>query len=507
MQIKPFCSRNNRDFCVSLWDYIIYMEESLRQLYESVVGSAPESVCRLPGAGSNRRYYRMDGAERLIGVEGDDVDENRAFLYLCRHFTGCGLPVPGVVANDTSGHHYLLTDLGNTSLFDFIKGGRDKGEWTEAMVKMLEKTVSRLPDFQWKGAEGLDYSRCYPVAEMDLRSVMWDLNYFKYCFLKPSGLEFKEAALENDFECLASELLSAGGNKVFMYRDFQSRNVMIHEGEPWFIDFQGGRKGAYYYDVASFLWQAKARFPAELREHLIDVYIASASRYTGIEPSKFRAQLYLFVLFRLLQVLGAYGFRGYVEHKPHFLQSIPPAIDNLRQLIAGGVLEKYPVLADVLHRLVELPRFSVEKSDGTLTVKVASFGYNRHGIPRDDTGNGGGYVFDCRGLSNPGRYAEYKTLTGRDREVVDFLERDGGILRFLDAAYVMVDNSVTTYRERGFTSLTVSFGCTGGQHRSLYSADRMAEHLREKFPDIRIILSHYEQGINEVYQPAKSEDI
>ncbi len=474
--------------------------DRIETLYRESTGKTPDDILLLPGAGSNRKYYRIGHDPALIGTYGSDRAENKAFLYLCRHFAGKGLPVPALKGVRDDCECYLQDDLGDLSLFDYIKNGREKAEWSDDMITMLERTVSLLPDFQWKGAEGIDFSRCYPVAGIDRTNVMWDLNYFKYCFLKATGIDVDEVALERDFERLAEKILSMDTGHTFMYRDFQSRNVMIHNDDPYFIDFQGGRRGPYHYDVVSFLWQAKASYPEALRDRLISAYVKSASRYVDIDESRFREELRYFILFRTLQVLGAYGFRGYVEHKSHFLLSIPNAIDNLRRLLVTP-FEEYPYLNSLLSCIVAMPDYSVRRESDILTVRVASFGYKRHGIPRDMSGNGGGFVFDCRGLHNPGRYAEYKYFTGRDREVIDFLEKDGGIIGFLDHAYAMVDSSVATYLERGFTDLSVSFGCTGGQHRSVYSADHMTAHLVEKFPSIRVELTHFEQDIKETFDP------
>ncbi len=466
------------------------MENQLKQLYYAVTGH-DAVVTRIPGAGSNRKYYRLGPEPSLIGVAGTDRRENEAFLYLCRHFKAKGLPVPEVKAVGDGNMTYLLSDLGDTALFQLIEHDR-----REAMP-MLEATMRLLPDFQWRGAEGLDFSRCYPVETLDRRGVMWDLNYFKYCFLKTSGLEIDEPALEDDFERLAARLLD-GVADTFMYRDFQSRNVMIHDGSPWMIDFQGGRRGPWLYDVVSFLWQAKAAFSDEVRRELLEVYLESASRYISVDRADVSARLPYFVLFRTLQVLGAYGFRGYSEGKPHFLKSIPFAIANLSQLLRENSFDDLPYLSALLDRMTELPqyRMTADEDGAGLTVRVASFGYNRHGIPRDMSGNGGGYVMDCRGIHNPGRYEEYKRLTGRDAEVIEFLDRDGSAPRFLEHVYGLVDESVRVYRDRGFNSLMVSFGCTGGQHRSVYCAEHTAAHLHRLFPDVNVRLTHYELGID-----------
>ena len=342
----------------------------------------------------------------------------------------------------------------------------------------------------------MDFNYCYPLAEFNRRSILWDLNYFKYCFLKTTGLEFQENLLEDDFEHMADALLQIQP-QVFMYRDFQSRNVMLREGKPYFIDFQGGRKGPFYYDVASFLWQAKANYPDLLRQELVDEYLDALQPYHTIGEEQFLTTLRHFVLFRTLQVLGAYGFRGYFEKKAHFIQSVPYAIENLRQLLETDFPE-YLYLCLILRKLTELPQFASVRNRRKLTVRVMSFSYKK-GIPEDPSGNGGGYVFDCRAVHNPGKYEQYKQLTGLDKPVIDFLEQDGEILRFLEHVDALVDAHVQRFLERGFTNLSICFGCTGGQHRSVYSAEHVARHLNEKF-GVRIQLIHREQHIEQTLE-------
>jgi hypothetical protein len=360
---------------------------------------------------------------------------------------------------------------------------------------MLRKTMRLLPFVQIEGAEEFDFSVCYPQPEFNERSILWDLNYFKYCFLKSTGLDFQENKLEDDFSRLSDILLKSQSN-TFMYRDFQSRNVMIKDNEPYFIDFQGGRRGPLYYDVASFLWQAKARFSDELRDELLTDYLHALNELQPVDFQEFRKQLKHFVLFRTLQVLGAYGFRGYFEKKPHFLQSIPFAIENLRTILNDQIVG-YPYLMEVLKQMCDLKQFQEVSVKKPLVVKVYSFSYKK-GIPNDDSGNGGGYVFDCRAVNNPGKYERYTKLTGLDDSVIKFLEDDGEILSFLDQAYSLVDASVKRYKDRGFSNLMVSFGCTGGQHRSVYSAQHMAEHIHRKF-GVEVKLIHREQNIEQVF--------
>ena len=437
----------------------------LSELYITYTNEEPQNIEELPSSGSNRRYFRLSGKQSLIGVIGTCKEENEAFLYMDAHFISKGLPVPKVLLHSEDKMAYIQEDLGDTLLFNAIEKGRKTTVFSEEEKILLSKTIRLLPDIQFAGADGMDFSKCYPASEFNARSILWDLNYFKYCFLKATGMEFLEDKLEDDFQRLTDVLLRSS-SATFMYRDFQSRNVMIKDGEPWFIDFQGGRKGPVFYDVASFLWQAKANLPDSLRGELLEDYINALRKYTPVDKEYFYAQLRHFVLFRTLQVLGAYGFRGYFEKKPHFIQSVPFAIANLRSLLTVPYPE-YPYLNKILKELVGLKQFTDDLQKHTLTVRVMSFAYKK-GIPNDPSGNGGGFVFDCRAVNNPGKYERYKPFTGLDAQVIKFLEDDGEILTFLDHAYAMVDASVKRYVERGFTNLMVSFGCTGGQHRSVY---------------------------------------
>lgn len=474
--------------------------EELTKLYQSFTGSTVKDITELPSSGSNRRYFRISGKDRtLIGVSGTSREENHAFLYMDKHFKAQGLPVPEVYCSSPDESFYLQEDLGDTLLFHAIEKGRISHVFSIEEREFLKQTMTLLPAFQFKGAEGFDFSQCYPQPEFNKRSVLWDLNYFKYCFLKATGMDFQEDRLEDDFQQMAEVLLQQESN-TFLYRDFQSRNVMIKNGKPYFIDFQGGRKGPIYYDVASFLWQAKAKYPQELRQELLQVYLQALQTYCTIEEAEFFSRLKHFVLFRTLQVLGAYGFRGYFEKKPHFIQSVPFALNNLRELLQEEYAE-YPYLSSVLRNLTELKQFSEDIRKRILEVRIVSFAYKK-GIPNDPSGNGGGFVFDCRAIDNPGKYERYNHFTGLDEPVIQFLESSHEIGDFLQQAYAMVDTSVKRYLERGFTNLNICFGCTGGQHRSVYSAQHLAEHLHATFPEIKIDLVHREQNLEEVFNPA-----
>lgn len=510
--------------------------DKLIELYTEWAGAEPAGVEKLPVQGSNRAYYRLTDADGMsvVGCVGTSRDENHAFIYLARHFAKRRIPVPKLLAVSGDELRYLQEDLGKQSLFDAIHGGREAGgRYNQREKRLLVSAIRELPNIQLRGARGLDWSNCYPQPEFDIDSVLFDLNYFKYCFLKPTELDFHELKLEANFRLFAKDLTSEPMDS-FLYRDFQARNIMLDANDhPYFIDFQGGRKGPFYYDLASFLWQASAKYSFKLRRELVYEYYDALKSYTEVPSVRhFVNRLSLFVLFRTLQVLGAYGFRGYFERKKHFLDSIPPAIQNLRDVLKmGEKVFPYPYMLEMLRRLTELPRFAqleqpaVNRADGfritaqniyrahpqdgpatyskydgkgPLVVRVYSFSY-RKGIPEDPSGNGGGYVFDCRSTHNPGRYEPYKKLTGLDEPVIRFLEDDGEILQFLESVYRLADHHVKRYIQRGFTSLMFSFGCTGGQHRSVYSAQHLAEHLHNKF-GVEVIVNHREQNICQVLE-------
>ena len=300
--------------------------------------------------GSNRVYTRETDANgrSIIRVVGTNRDENRAFIYMARHFRALGLPVPEVYWVSEDEMSYTQEDLGDTLLFNRLE------------PELLEKAIRALAHIQVEGAKDFDWSVCFPVPGMDERSIRWDLNYFKYCFLKGTKIEFSEPKLEDDFDKIVQVILAQPAN-TFLYRDFQSRNVMIKDDKPYFIDFQGGRRGPTQYDVASFLWQAKANLSPDLREKLIEAYLDELGKISNLQSSIFnkdawRAALPPFVLFRTLQVLGAYGYRGYFERKPHFLESIPLAIKNLKELFEANaeLQNEYPYLYAISNDLLLL---------------------------------------------------------------------------------------------------------------------------------------------------------
>jgi aminoglycoside/choline kinase family phosphotransferase len=483
--------------------------EKLKDLYLAAFGRKPERVEPIAGSGSNRQYYRLIGpGNSAIGAFNEDLKENRAFLSFTRTFLDQGLPVPGILAESQDGLRYLISDLGDQTLFGFLQQCRTEmfpentasqhGEsgnlpFPEKLVPVYKEVLAWLPGFQVSARP--DYRLCYPRDAFDRQSMLWDLNYFKYHYLKLAGIAFDEQHLEDDFRVFTSFLLEAPSD-FFMYRDFQSRNVMLYEGKPWFIDYQGGRRGALQYDLASLLYDAKADIPPVVRDELMESYLASLSGLMAVDRRQFLAHYPGFVLIRILQAMGAYGFRGYFEKKAHFLQSIPYALRNLSALIGQPFLNPVPELKRVIERMLFAGNPVAEASgadapQGGLTILVVSFSYKK-GLPVDPSTNGGGFIFDCRALPNPGRFEEYKTATGRDPSVIAFLSDQPGVGEFLSGSFKLVDQSINAYLERKFTHLMVGYGCTGGQHRSVYCAESLAAHLRQKFP-VNVVLKHREQ--------------
>ncbi len=479
------------------------VEKVLADLFEQWYGSKPDLVIPMPPSGSNRQYFRLkSGNDSAVAAFNPDTRENRAFLELTGHFLKLGLPVPEILAKDPDGHCYLQTDLGNTTLFSLLPHDQPVNAFDDQLMALYKQVLDLLPLFQVDAAQLIDFNICTPRHAFDRHSMMWDLNYFKYYFLKISGIRFDEQLLEDDFEKFTAHLAGIPAS-YFMYRDFQSRNIMLHKGKPFFIDYQGGRKGPLAYDIASLLFDAKANIPFHQREELLDHYTSIIEeKITAAKMNAFRESFYDFVLIRILQALGSYGFRGGVEKKQLFLQSVPYALKNLAWLQDNGhlpgcvpylrklterIIREKPVLGNMETAIDILP-----PPDDELTIRICSFSY-RKGIPADNSGNGGGFVFDCRALPNPGREERYKSLTGKDHEVIRFLRSDKDVSRFLQNAREMVEPAVKSYLNRGFTSLAVCFGCTGGQHRSVFCAETLAADIR-KTHNVNVILQHFEES-------------
>ncbi len=479
------------------------IEETFRTLLNAQ-GIFITQIDQLPKAGSNRSYFRIHSSNQTyIGTHSDNISENETFLYFADHFKTLHV-VPTVIAVSPNRQTYIQEDLGTTSLLHVLQ----QEGYTSSVYALYQKSLQKLALMQVKGHEHLNYTQCFSTRKFDYQTMIADLYYFKFCFIDPLNIPYDKQKLADDFDAFI-HYLTQTEHQYFMFRDFQSRNIQIQHNEPFFIDFQGGMQGAMHYDVASLLWQARANLPEEWRESLLEDYIGYANEQlsTPLHTDTFKAKYNGYVLIRLLQVLGAYGFRGLFEKKQAFIQSILPALENLAWFIehkkTGVAL---PELFHLLQKIItpEIKNiFMVKKAteDTLLKIKVGSFSYKK-GIPEDPSGNGGGYVFDCRGILNPGRIDQYKMQTGRDIGVIDYLESNTRMPEFIENVFNVVDITIEDYMERGFENLQIMFGCTGGQHRSVYSADAMAKHIEDKY-GLEVDVLHREQEaknwINEMY--------
>lgn len=467
----------------------------IEQLFEDWSGDKIVEIEHIEQAGSDRQYVRIKSNNSLsvLGAYNPVVKENEAYFNFTKHFKTYRINVPKIYKISADRCYYLVEDLGNESLYKKVIACN--GNITKEVVQLYKKSLKALIKMQVSAGKSIDYSYCYPTHKFDSTTIKWDLNYFKYNYLKLAGIIFDENRLEHDFETLTRYLLNTPCS-YFMFRDFQSRNIIIKNGEPWFIDFQGARQGPLAYDVASLLYQAKARIPYELRKELVEYYFSQLNKVLTIDYDSLVKQFRAFALLRTLQVLGAYGFRGYFEKKPHFIDSIPYALDNLNFLLnkRDWIPVTLPHLTEIMLKQATVPKTKVYNG---LTVTVTSFSY-RKGIPTDTWGNGGGFVFDCRAINNPGRYTAFQSQNGNDPEVIEFFKTQSNIDLFLQNVINVVEPSIITYNERGFNNLMINFGCTGGQHRSVYCAQNFAKFLTDKF-DINVILWHREQNILQEY--------
>lgn len=471
-------------------------ETQLISLFKTKFGVEPSEIERLPLSGSNREYYKISSPNAVcVGTYGNQIKENEAFISFSNSLKEAELPVPEILAVSDDKLYYLQTYIEGVSLFDYLEKHRlSDGSPDNTTIDLYKKTLSVLPKFQTQGVKYIDFDKCFPRKRFDSQSIMWDLNYFKYYFLKTTHTVFDEQLLENDFQTL-TEYLCTADSEYFLYRDFQSRNIMVTpEGDVKFIDYQGGRKGALQYDIASLLYDGKAAIPPEVRIELLDFYINELKKYINFDEKVFRDMFAAFAYVRIMQSCGSYGYRGFLEKKPHFLASIAPAMKNLKYLLEYQKLPiEIPHLEKCLVSLTEsefLKQF--EKKKCVLTVTVGSFSY-RKGLPYDPSGNGGGFIFDCRAIHNPGRYEEYKGFTGKDQPVIDFFANEPEMAEFVSLTQNIVKISIEKYIKRMFANLSVYFGCTGGQHRSVYCAERMAEFIRKNYPEVNVVLIHREQ--------------
>ncbi len=501
------------------------------------IGETPKEILPIAESGSARKYFRIiTDNKSLIGTYSNNVEENEAFLTFSKHFHDLGLNVPEIFAVNVERTCYLQSDFGDDNLFAYVQkaliaagpstgsralasdcrfaslrgtkqsrvdcpstGSETLATYSENVIKLYKKALCNLVKLQVLGHKGMDYSKAYPTERFDRQAIIDDLNYFKYYFIKPhEEIDFNETRLGKDFEAFA-DFVSQAPCDFFMYRDFQSRNIMVKDGDLYFIDFQGGRKGPLNYDVVSLLYQVKAQIPQAIRDELVGYYKAELSQHISPEAVKFDTYQPYFVYLRLMQVLGAYGFRGLIQKKSHFIESIPYALREIEALSKATPLTAYPELQSVISQLNKLDaKYAalIAPPAGKLTVTINSFSFKK-GYPADFSGNGGGFVFDCRALPNPGREPEFKTKTGRDWEVIDYLMAKPPVHVFLDHVKGIIGQSVDNYRERHFSNLMVSFGCTGGQHRSVFFAQTIYEWLKATYPDIHLKLNHIERKITE----------
>lgn len=469
----------------------VYNPDYLKAAAEKYAGAPCIAADELPKSGSSRVYVRFtfQNFPSIIGAYNQDVKENEAFFSYTRFFLTRNINVPQLLWVDGGKRYYLLSDLGNETLYSFLSSHRDGQELGAETIHYYREVIKQLPLIQLSGKCGIDFSVAYPRYAFDRQSMQWDLNYFKYYFLKLVNIPFDEQLLENDFDTLINYLLQADSD-FFLFRDFQSRNIMICDDKVYFIDYQGGRKGALQYDIASLLYDGKADIPAEVREQLLDFYMDELSKHIPVDRRDFKERYTAFVLIRIMQAMGAYGFRGYYEKKAHFLLSIPYAVNNIKYLLAHwDIPVQIPALREVLRKITECDFESYSKQNtDKLTVTITSFSYKK-GIPQDLSANGGGFVFDCRALPNPGREKQYSHNTGQEKVIIDWLEKYPEVEEFKSHVNAIVDMSVENYMSRHFTHLMVNFGCTGGQHRSVYFAESLKKHLEEKY-DVAIVLKH-----------------
>jgi aminoglycoside/choline kinase family phosphotransferase len=469
---------------------IAQIGSTIEQLFKEHFGKPVESIALIPMSGSDRKYYRVQGAgTTAVGTYSNNVAENNTFLYITELFRKAKVPVPEVYVVSKDRRCYLQQDLGTTSLFVvMLREGH-----TDGVKKHFLSAVSQLVKIQWIAGRDVDYKQCYASKQFDEKVIMSDLLYFKYYFADLQNISYDRSVLMAEMEQMSKDLGRVQPHTL-MYRDFQSRNIMVQDGQVHFIDYQGFMQGPPQYDLASMLWQARAQLPASWKEELLNQYFSALSEVTRVDEIYFRRGYVHFVLVRLLQVLGAYGFRGLLQHKPHFVSSIAPALQNLQVFLdANPQCPAYPEMRGLLEKMCTpeiqakyAPAAASEKPK--LVVQVCSFSY-KNGIPKLGGQHGGGFVFDCRGLLNPGRYDAYKHLSGRDELVQQFLEQETKMPDFLSHSYALTSINVEDYIARGFEHLSICFGCTGGQHRSVYAAEKMAGYLQTRY-NVTVTVSH-----------------
>lgn len=465
---------------------------TLEKLFEEHFGAAPKDVQQLPASGSDRKYYRLSNdTNSAIGTHNPNTAENRSYFYFTQLFTKHEINIPEVYKISKDKKSYLQQDLGNVSLFNKL----EQEGYTDEVRKSFHDAIRELVKVQWMAGREADFKQCFATKQFDEKAIMADLLYFKYYFADLQNVNYDKALLVEEMELLSREL-GRVQPQMLMYRDFQSRNIMLHENKAWLIDYQGAMQGPPQYDIASFLWQAKAQLPEAWKEDLLNGYITAINDLpiAKMDEVHFRRGYAQFVLLRIMQVLGAYGYRGLLQRKPHFISSIGPALKNLETFLSDNPqTPSYSELRTLLEHISsqEMQQKYAQPTRNTetkLTINIASFSY-KTGYPKDKGENGGGFVFDCRGILNPGRFAAYKHLTGQQEQVKYFLENETKMPEFLEHVYSLVSINVEDYLTRGFDSLSVSFGCTGGQHRSVYASEQLAQYLEQKY-GIEVTVSH-----------------
>jgi aminoglycoside/choline kinase family phosphotransferase len=476
----------------------IKIERQIKRTFEQWKHCEPDRVSLLPESGSNRKYYRItQGGKSVIAAYNTDIAENIAYLDYSEQLKAKNIPIPKTLYVSQDKEIYFVEDLGDTTLFSLIEKEKSATNNSAANITrytpgepiktLYRQAIKDLQKIQIEGGKNFDYTHSFPTQKFDRQSMLWDLNYFKYMFLRLSGTPFNEQKLENDFTTLVQSLTNNVPNDYFLYRDFQTRNIMVTDGTLRYIDFQGGRQGALQYDLASLLYNAQANLSESFRAEMLDFYCRQLQENYPQEAAKqtdFKQTFYTFAILRILQAVGGYGYRGLHQHKQLFKDSIPYAMRNLTD-----ILEQRPVNIPEIRRIVDSYREKVcAKRTDSLTLTIQSFSY-RNPLPADPNGNGGGFIFDCRYLPNPGREQEYRQLTGKDNLVINYLRAISEVERFIERAVETVLPAVEAYQDRDFANLQINFGCTGGQHRSVYCAEAFAEKISAR-TSANIIINH-----------------
>lgn len=455
-----------------------YNENEIISFIEKCFKHTPISFVKISKNGSNRIYWRFYiNNNSYIATFNPDIKENESFFYIQSFLKNNNINVPEILFVNREKTLYIQQDLGDLTLYDLIKTYKNSDfNYIKNLYFTIITDLWRIQNLSFKN---FNFKKCWPVSKFTKTVLLWDFYYFKYLFLKLFYIPFNELKLEHDFKKFAS-ILNCCHSDFFVYRDFQSRNIMFHNNSLFYIDFQSARKGSLFYDLASLIFDAKADLPDSFKEELIKFYYNENK--INIPYDKFIYYFYLFALFRIIQACGAYGYRGKYEKKQHFIESIPYALNNIEKIINKININFLPELNRIFRFLIDNKNIFLEekKKSQSLKLTITSFSY-KEGIPEDKSGNGGGFVFDCRGLPNPAKIDYLKKYTGLDNPVISYMEQYPEVKEFLDNVINVVSISIENYIERNFTNLMINFGCTGGQHRSVYCAEKFAKLIKEKY--------------------------